>query len=117
MLALVRRHMQPQDAIQQAVEYIHHNFHRSDISLQEIAENVNLSPSHLSAQFKSKMGVSYVRYLTVIRLQEAEKLLLTTGKSVTEVAAQIGYPNVTNFYRHFRKQFDTTPGAYRERQA
>jgi two-component system response regulator YesN len=117
MFAIVQHLSQEQDAVQQAVEYIHQNFHRSDISLQEIAERVNLSVSHLSTQFKSKMGMSYVKYLTSVRLQEAQKLLLTSDETVTEIAALVGYPNATNFYRHFRKQFQTTPGAYRQEKS
>jgi AraC-like DNA-binding protein len=63
------------------------------------------------------MGMSYVKYLTSVRLQEAQKLLLTSDETVTEIAALVGYPNATNFYRHFRKQFQTTPGAYRQEKS
>ena len=47
---------------------IHENYRRADISLQEVAEVVNLSPAHLSSQFKTAVGMSYVKYLTSVPL-------------------------------------------------
>ena len=87
---------------------------RPDISLQEVAEAVNLSSSHFSSQFKTAVGVSYVKYLTSMRLKEAQKLLRTTDYNITTVAEMVGYPNATNFYRHFQRHIGMTPAAYRE---
>lgn len=116
LLTLVQALAARPDAVQQAMAYIQTHYADADISLQAVAEAVNLSPSHLSAQFKSRMGLSYSRYLTAVRLEEAQKLLRTTDWSVTAVAEAIGYPNVTNFYRHFQKQLGMTPAAYRDAQ-
>ncbi len=104
------------DAVQQALAYIHENYQRADISLHEVAEVVNLSPSHLSSQFKTAVGMSYVKYLTSVRLNEAQKQLRTTDQSVATIAEAVGYPNVTNFYRHFQRQIGVTPATYRESQ-
>ena len=114
MMTFMQEKSQRPDAVQQALAYIHGNYHRADISLQEVAEAVNLSQSHLSSQFKTAVGVSYVKYLTSVRLNEAQKLLRTTDQSVATIAELVGYPNVTNFYRHFQRQVGTTPAAYRE---
>lgn len=116
LLTLVQALAQRPDAVQQATAYIKTHYAQADISLQLVAEAVNLSPSHLSAQFKSRMGLSYSRYLTAVRLEEAQKLLRTTDMSVTAVAESVGYPNVTNFYRHFQRQIGMTPATYRESQ-
>jgi two-component system response regulator YesN len=117
MMTLVQGMSQRQDAVQTAVAYISKNFHRSDLSLTEVADAVSLSQSHFSSQFKAKMGLSYVKYLTSIRLDEAKKLLCTSDHSVTSIAEMVGYPNATNFYRHFRRHTETTPAAYREANA
>jgi AraC-like DNA-binding protein len=81
--------------------------------LGEIAEVVNISQSHLSSQFKTTMGMSYVKYLTATRMDEATKLLRTTDQTVSNIALMTGYPNATNFYRHFRRHTGMTPAAYR----
>ncbi len=114
MMTLVEGVFRRLDAMQAAVSYIRQNYQRSDLSLNEVASEVSLSQSHFSAQFKAKTGMSYVKFLTAVRLEEAQKLLLTSDHSVATVSEMVGYPNVTNFYRHFRRQTGKTPGAYRE---
>jgi len=114
MMTFMQEMSQRPDAVQQALAYIQGNYQRADISLQEVAEAVNLSQSHLSSQFKTAVGLSYVKYLTSIRLNEAQRLLRTTDQSVATIAETVGYPNVTNFYRHFQRQVGMTPATYRE---
>lgn len=114
MLSCVQSQSYKRDPVQDAVTYIHQNYQRSDLSLQEIADVVNLSPSYLGAQIKDRVGVSYVKYLTAVRLEQAKKLLRTTDQSVTHVAESVGYPNVTNFYRHFKRQEGITPAVFRD---
>ena len=117
IMTFVQSRVQRHDMVQQAINYIHENYQRPEISLQEVAEAVNLSQSHLSSQFKARTGVNYVRYLTNVRLEQAEKLLRTTDLSVVQIAEAVGYPNVANFYRHFRRHTGLTPAAYRQAQA
>lgn len=116
IMTFVQSRLQRYDVVQEAIAYIHDNYQRSDISLQEVAEAVNLSQSHLSSQFKARTGVSYMRYLTTVRLEEAQKLLRTTDLSISQIAEAVGYPNVTNFYRHFQRQTRMTPAVYRQGQ-
>lgn len=117
MMTLVQGGGQHQDAVQTAVAYINKHYQRSDLSLSEIAEAVSLSQSHFSSQFKAKIGTSYVKYLTGLRIDEAKKLLLTSDHSVASIAQIVGYPNVTNFYRHFRRDTKMTPAAFRQKKA
>lgn len=114
VMALVEGASQRQDAIEVAVAYIHKHFRRSDLMQKEVADAVSLSQSHFGSQFKTRMNMSYVKYLTAVRLDEAKKLLLTTDYSVAHVSEMVGYPNVTNFYRHFRSDTNMTPAAFRE---
>lgn len=117
MMTLVQDSAQRQDPIQVAIAYIQENYQRSDISLQQVADEVNLSQSHLSSQFKMRTGSSYVRYLTTIRIDNAKKLLRTTDQSVANIAEVVGYPNTTNFYRHFQKHTGMTPAMYRQKKS
>lgn len=116
MMTLVQDSSQPQDSIEVAIQYIQENYRRSDISLQDVADEVNLSQSHLSSQFKARTGTSYVKYLTALRMDEATKLLRTTDQTISSVAEMVGYPNTTNFYRHFQKHTQMTPAAYRQKE-
>lgn len=116
MMTLVQDSSQQQDSVQVAIQYIQENYQRSDISLQEVADEVNLSQSHLSSQFKMRTGTSYMNYLTTWRIDKAKKLLRTTDQSIATVAEMVGYPNTTNFYRHFRKQTKMTPATYRQKK-
>ncbi len=114
MMTLVEGVSQRQDVVEDAVAYIRKNYQRSDLMLKEVADVVSLSQSHFSSQFKAKMGLSYVKFLTAVRLDAAKKLLLTTDQSIASISEMVGYPNVTNFYRHFRSDTKMTPAAYRE---
>lgn len=116
IMAIVQTRALRQDVVQDAMTYIHQNYHRSDISLQEVAEAVSLSQSYLSSQFKARTRVNYMGYLTKVRLEEAQKLLRTTDWSINQIAEAVGYPNVTNFYRHFKKHTAMTPAMYRQAQ-
>jgi two-component system response regulator YesN len=101
------------DAVQQAIDYIHRRQHQPDITLNEVADAVGLSASHLASQLKCRVGMSYKRYLIALRLDTAKKLLRTTNMTVTAIAEAVGYQNVTNFYRLFQRETGTTPAAFR----
>lgn len=116
LMTFVQDSSEQLDSIQIAIQYIQENYYHSDISLQKVADMVNLSQSHLSSQFKARTGTSYVKYVTALRMDKAKKLLRTTDQSVSSVAVMVGYPNTTNFYRHFQKHTKTTPAIYRQKK-
>uniref|UniRef100_A0A7C4PYA0 Response regulator n=1 Tax=Bellilinea caldifistulae TaxID=360411 RepID=A0A7C4PYA0_9CHLR len=107
---------QVQRAIDQALDYIRGNFSHSDLSLNSVAEAVNLSPSYLGTQFKRHTGTTYINFLTTLRIEEAKRLLRSTDLSINYIAEKVGYPNVTNFYRHFQRQVGMTPAAFRKQE-
>jgi two-component system response regulator YesN len=114
-MSLIQSRWRGKSAIQRAVDYIQVNYHRPEISLQEVAETVNLSQSHLASQFRSAIGVSYIKYLTTLRVEEAKRLLRVSDLSIAAIADAVGYPNITNFYRHFQNQTSMTPAAFRQK--
>lgn len=107
---------QNKDAIQLAIDYIQQNYVQPDIALRDVANAVNLSPSHLAYLLKEKLGVSYIHFLTTLRIQRARTLLRTSDITVSAIAEAVGYPNASNFYRLFLREVGVTPGAYRERK-
>ncbi|MEW6650228.1 MAG: response regulator [Chloroflexota bacterium] len=116
LMQLGQGHSQGKRAIDQAVEYLQANFCRSDLSLQEVADAVNLSSSYLGAQFKQYTGSTYINYLTTLRIEEAKRQLRMTDLSISCIAERVGYPNITNFYPHFQRLVGMTPSAYRKKE-
>ncbi|MFW5843600.1 MAG: helix-turn-helix domain-containing protein [Spirochaetota bacterium] len=87
-----------------------------DLSLDRIAENVRLSPFHLSRIFKSATGSTVLDYLTARRIEAAQRLIREGTLSVKEIAAQVGYADQNYFSRVFRRITGLTPSAFRKNQ-
>ncbi|GGD51723.1 helix-turn-helix domain-containing protein [Paenibacillus nasutitermitis] len=85
------------------------------ISVDEAARMVNLSPNYFCKVFKQVTGKTLIEYLHLLRVQEAERLLLDTDASVTEIADKVGFSNMTYFGRVFKKIKDSTPSDIRRR--
>lgn len=83
-------------------------------SVKTMAQQVGLSLTHFSHRFREVFGVSPGRHLHRLRLQEAMRLLRETDLPIKAVAQHLGYPNLPNFYRAFRKAAGTTPARYRQ---
>ncbi len=102
------------DPVKRAIAYIQQHYDQPKISLSDVAEVAHLSPSHLAHILKETLGVSYKQYLTAQRMDAAKRLLQTTEWTIDVIAEQVGYPNVTNFYRLFQRETGQTPSAYRK---
>jgi two-component system, response regulator YesN len=100
--------------IHQARAYIDKNYGNAELSLNEVATQVNFSPNHFSAVFSEETGETFKDYLTRIRIEEAKKLLRTTGHKISEVAVQCGYNDPHYFSQIFRKGTGLTPQQFRE---
>ena len=84
-----------------------------DISLKKLADYFHLSPNYTGQIFKDKIGVNYQAYLANLRMEEAKSLLLTTQKSVAEIAELVGYKDYRIFTRTFKRMEKITPTKYR----
>ncbi len=98
--------------IQQAVRFINDNY-RTDIRLDAVAWEADMSPAHFSRIFKKVMGLPYQEYLCGRRIMKAKNLLRTSPQSVTEIAISLGFADPTGFGRLFKKLTGQTPSAYR----
>lgn len=86
------------------------------ISLDQIAENMYLSPFYISKIFKSETGDTPIRHLINIRLDRA-KALLEDGNpgSIQEIAASVGYDDAYHFSKLFKKRYGFSPSQIRKR--
>jgi AraC-like DNA-binding protein len=106
-----KRNQESKRLIGKAVDFIETNY-QFDLSLDQCAEVCGLSPHYLSKMFKKTMEVSFIEYLTSLRLENAKQLLRETELTVTDISEKVGY-QPKNFIRVFKKQLGLTPGQYR----
>lgn len=97
--------------IKEILRYMEENYHK-DISLYQIAEEAGMNAACLSALFKGETGISYVRYLTELRVGKAKEFL-TEGYLVSEVSDMVGYHNYRYFCDVFKKSTRMTPNEYK----
>lgn len=99
--------------IEDALRYIAQNY-SLPITLEEVAENINLSPTYLSKKFKKVTGVTFKEYVNFIRIKQACQALLTTDDSITKIAVDCGF-NSSNYFKDiFRKVNGVSPRTYRK---
>lgn len=101
-------------AIEKAILYIRDNYDK-DISLNDVAEVVNISPYYFSKLFKEEKGTNFIDYITKIRIERAKELLKDPERSIKEVCVLSGYANPNYFSRIFKKQEGITPTEFREK--
>ncbi len=101
--------------ILKAQEYIHQHFYESELSLQRIADMVNVSPSYFSRMFSQETGKTLVEYITHIRMENAKKLLKSTNDKTYEIAQKVGYSDSHYFCNLFKKVTGMTTRQYKTR--
>lgn len=99
--------------VHQAKAYIDSHYAHSELSLNEVAAQVNLSPSHFSTVFSHETGETFKEYLTRIRIDRAKELLRTTDLKSFAVAYQSGYNDPHYFSYIFRKNTGLSPQQFR----
>ena len=88
-----------------------------DINLAEVARHCCVSEGHLSRIFHHATGLTFREYLTQVRIEHAKALLMSTGKSVTEIAYDSGFQSLSQFHRVFRKIHGASPGEMRPKRS
>lgn len=101
------------DVISRALAYMHDNYNKN-ISLNDVAEHVYMTPVYFSTFFKKITGENFIKRITAIRLEHAKDLLLNSDMTVNEICFKVGYNHIGNFLDKFKKYFKMTPNEYRK---
>ena len=102
--------------IKEAIGYITKHFHEESLSVQEIADAISLSATHLSRVFKIATGDTIWDYLTKLRIRKACQILRTSNVKIYEVAEMVGYTSPQYFSQVFQKQIGVKPLDYRKKE-
>lgn len=96
------------------VDYIERNL-KKGISLEDVANHVNISTYYLSKIFKKEMGVNFITYVTDRKMDMAKEMLVNTDIPVLNIALDLAYNEANYFSKAFKKKTGLTPSEYREK--
>jgi AraC-like DNA-binding protein len=100
--------------VRRAKDYIaEHKF--DAINLEQVARALNVSRFHFCRRFKLETGLTFVEYLSRLRLEQAKLGLQNKNLHVSEIAYQVGFQSLTHFNRTFRNLVGSSPTEYRSR--
>lgn len=97
---------------EKAMKYIEENI-ATDLSLEQIADALHISASHLSRTFKKAAGISLTDYINQFRINRAKELLRSTDIYIYAVSEMVGYHDATYFSSMFKKLVGVSPSEYR----
>lgn len=95
-----------------SIEYINKNY-KQRLSLETLAAIENYHPSYYSKWFKNQTGKSVKDYINELRLNETKSMLLSTSWSITRIAGDMDFDNLSSFTRWFVKNESVSPNVYR----
>lgn len=105
----------PSKMIRAALDYINEHFHEN-ISLMDVAENINISKNYLCDIFKKELGVTFINYVTNLRIEKAKEYLTGTDMKMYEVSNAVGYNDYAYFSQIFKKHTGKTLSSYRKKK-
>jgi len=100
--------------ILEVVKYIENNF-KSEISINELSRLVPLSRRNLEVKFKNDLGTSIYQFILSCRVEHLAFLLLTTDRSLFDLAYEVGFKDCKNVSRVFKKFKNCSPNEYRQK--
>lgn len=91
-----------------------HLYLDNDISLAVLAQEINLTPHHLSQILNERLNKSFYEYINELRIEYAKNVLRSSSKAVVDIAIEAGFNNKASFYNAFRKNVGETPTSWRQ---
>ncbi len=95
-------------------KYVNQHYANPEFSLEQMANEFNMTISSLSKFFKDITGTNINDYITELKIEKAKQLLGETNMPIYEIGMEVGYYNVNSFIRRFKQIVDKTPGEFRK---
>lgn len=114
MLEVIEEEAQDDSGVIQRIKNLVEKEYMHDVSLNYVAEKVNLAPAYVSYIFKRETGQTLIKYITEIKMEKAKMLLEEGVLKVGQVARACGYENQSYFNRAFKNYYGLTPKQFRE---
>lgn len=90
---------------------------RDELSIGEVARQVNVSAGYFSLLFKKATGMNFVEYVARLRIEKAKNLLHNPNFRISEIAFEVGFQSLSQFNRNFKRFAGISPRAYRASNA
>lgn len=100
------------ELVKKVKKYISENISRGNISLENVASAMYISPSYLSRIFRNEAGINFIDYVMDMKLDWSKELLLTGSKKIEDISMIIGYSNPQYFIKKFKLKYGITPKNY-----
>lgn len=100
------------ERINAVYDFVKKNYHKK-ITLADVATHVNMSEEYFSRFFSKSLMKSFFTFLNEYRINRACKLLIETGKQISEICYLVGFESIPFFYRQFKKIKSCPPQSYR----
>ena len=100
--------------ISDIVKFVGENYSDYSLTLESVAKEFNIDPKNLSRKFKKYSNMTFHKYLTELKIEEAKRLLITTDMSIEQIYTKVGYVSRTTFIRAFNSVEMVTPSEYRK---
>lgn len=101
---------------EKAKKYIEDNYADHTLSVEKLCNHLNISATHFSIIFKKEFGMSFIAYLTKVRMEHAIELLKHTEDKSYIIAEKVGYTEANYFSYAFKKYYGVSPKNYRIHQ-
>lgn len=96
------------EEFQELLDYIDQHY-AEDLTLEHAASMMHFSPSHFSKTFKKLMGMNYVTYVNMVRIEQAIQMLSANQYRMIDIALECGFTNIRSFNRVFKEITGYTP--------
>lgn len=110
---IVQTYLWQTNVVSQVFSYIRNNC--AEVTLHQTAEKFNYHPNYLCTLLRKETGKSFTEIVRDARLEQACILISNSDMPINEVAALVGYSNISYFYRIFRDKYHIMPSVFRKR--
>ncbi len=101
------------EQIRELIDFINNNYQKN-LSIDYLSKFMGYSKTHFMAVFKQHTGSSCTEFIIQVRLSKACDMLINTSNPVLEIATAVGFNNLSNFNRQFKRYYELTPSQYRK---